>query len=398
MARQRDLGAVRAAELLKNGFALGIDEQEIWDHPDGGVPEVPLDELVARVESALRRFTPDLVVELLARERRHRPPGSHAHRARDGDRGEAPRRGGRGAALARVRAHAAPRARAPRRRARPPRRGGHARRDAPHARRESAPSCAAGRSTPRSATSCARPTACPRECSTGSGTRSCTRSSSSPDEARRARRVRVPRPARLAALRRGAGAGAARGGRRGRGARVSARAARGRAASTRASSSPIARSRRASKPCTARARFDAVLAHNAEAALVALALRARLRLPVVYVAHTLWAEEMGDVAAACPGVARAAGVALDRALARVADAVLALTEPARRALAPFARGPVAHRAARPRAGAAPGAGRDRRRVRAPRPRARRLRALRGQPRPLPGPRRARRRAARSASP
>ena len=86
--------------------------------------------------------------------------------------------------------------------------------------------------------------------------------------------------------------------------------------------------------------FDAVLAHNAEAALVALALRARLRLPVVYVAHTLWAEEMGTWLPV-PGVARAAGVALDRALARAADGVLALTEPARRALAPFARGPVA---------------------------------------------------------
>jgi glycosyltransferase involved in cell wall biosynthesis len=87
-------------------------------------------------------------------------------------------------------------------------------------------------------------------------------------------------------------------------------------------------------------RFDAVLAHNAEAALVALALRARLRLPVVYVAHTLWAEEL-ETWLPVPGVARAAGAALDRALARAADAVLVLTEPARRALAPIARGPVA---------------------------------------------------------
>lgn len=62
VARQRDLGAVRTAELLKNGFALGIDEQEIWDHPDGGVPGVPLDALVAQVEDAMRRHAPDLVV------------------------------------------------------------------------------------------------------------------------------------------------------------------------------------------------------------------------------------------------------------------------------------------------------------------------------------------------
>lgn len=62
IARQRDLGEIRHAELLKNGFALGIDEQEVWTYPDGGVPDVPLDELVARIEQALRRHAPDLVV------------------------------------------------------------------------------------------------------------------------------------------------------------------------------------------------------------------------------------------------------------------------------------------------------------------------------------------------
>ena len=85
--------------------------------------------------------------------------------------------------------------------------------------------------------------------------------------------------------------------------------------------------------------FDAVLAHNAEAALVALALRRRLGLPVVYVAHTLWAEEL-HAWAPLPG-SGGLGAALDRALARAADAVLVLSEPARRSLAPAARGPVA---------------------------------------------------------
>jgi LmbE family N-acetylglucosaminyl deacetylase len=62
VARQRDLGAVREAELLKNGFALGVDEQEVWRYPDGKLPDVPLDELVARVEEAVQRYRPDLVV------------------------------------------------------------------------------------------------------------------------------------------------------------------------------------------------------------------------------------------------------------------------------------------------------------------------------------------------
>jgi len=91
------------------------------------------------------------------------------------------------------------------------------------------------------------------------------------------------------------------------------------------------------------ARFDAVLAHNAEAALLALALRPWLRVPVVYIAHTLWSAELG---AHLPGqrvlslAARAPGAALDRLLARRADATLALSRAAERALRPHARGPL----------------------------------------------------------
>ncbi|MBX3493402.1 MAG: PIG-L family deacetylase [Parvibaculum sp.] len=62
VCRQSELGIIRKAEALKNGFALGIDDQEVWDYPDGGLPDVPADELVARVADAIKRYRPDLVV------------------------------------------------------------------------------------------------------------------------------------------------------------------------------------------------------------------------------------------------------------------------------------------------------------------------------------------------
>ena len=92
--------------------------------------------------------------------------------------------------------------------------------------------------------------------------------------------------------------------------------------------------------------FDAVLAHNAEAAACALAARRWLRRPVVYVAHTLWRHELGAWAPAAlarggaPVLARLGG-RLDAALARRADAVIALSRAAADALAPHARGPLA---------------------------------------------------------
>lgn len=62
VARQQDLGIVRKAEALKNGFALGIDDQEVWDYPDGGVPEIPMEEIVARVVAKIEADKPDMVV------------------------------------------------------------------------------------------------------------------------------------------------------------------------------------------------------------------------------------------------------------------------------------------------------------------------------------------------
>jgi glycosyltransferase involved in cell wall biosynthesis len=88
--------------------------------------------------------------------------------------------------------------------------------------------------------------------------------------------------------------------------------------------------------------FDAILAHNAEAAGLALAARPWLRAPVVYVAHTLWCHEL-----ACYGPPRwraaldRLGRAVDGAVARSADAVLAVSREGARALSPRARGPAA---------------------------------------------------------
>lgn len=62
VARQQDLGIVRKAEALMNGFALGIDDQEVWDYADGGVPEASLDEIVARVSDKIATLQPELVV------------------------------------------------------------------------------------------------------------------------------------------------------------------------------------------------------------------------------------------------------------------------------------------------------------------------------------------------
>ncbi len=108
--------------------------------------------------------------------------------------------------------------------------------------------------------------------------------------------------------------------------------------------------------CARRRRFDAVLAHNAEAALVALTARPTLRVPVVYVAHTLLRHELSSyVPAALAGSASALGAWLDATFARRADAVIALSREAEQRLAANARGPVARIAPALSPGAPPSA-------------------------------------------
>ncbi|MEZ4219181.1 MAG: glycosyltransferase [Myxococcota bacterium] len=89
-------------------------------------------------------------------------------------------------------------------------------------------------------------------------------------------------------------------------------------------------------------RFDLALAHNAEAALVAMAARACTGLRFVYVAHTLLERELSAYApSSLAPAADAAGRALDRLVAGAADGVVALARQSERVLARAARGPLA---------------------------------------------------------
>lgn len=62
IARQRDLALIRTAEVLKSGYALGLDEQEVWGFPDSGLSGVDFEWLASRVAEAMDRYKPDLVV------------------------------------------------------------------------------------------------------------------------------------------------------------------------------------------------------------------------------------------------------------------------------------------------------------------------------------------------
>jgi len=87
--------------------------------------------------------------------------------------------------------------------------------------------------------------------------------------------------------------------------------------------------------------FDAVLAHNSEAALASLLVRPLLQRPVAYVAHTILAHELETYAAPrFAPILRRIGARIDRHVARRADAVIALARAGERALSQHARGPV----------------------------------------------------------
>jgi glycosyltransferase involved in cell wall biosynthesis len=92
--------------------------------------------------------------------------------------------------------------------------------------------------------------------------------------------------------------------------------------------------------------FDVALAHNAEAAVVAIAARPFTGVPVVYVAHTILRHELSAYAppSTRPAWKRridAVGGGIDRFIARHADGILALSEDASSLLSPDARCEIA---------------------------------------------------------
>ena len=87
--------------------------------------------------------------------------------------------------------------------------------------------------------------------------------------------------------------------------------------------------------------FDVAFAHNAEAAMIALAGRAVLKTPVIYVAHTILRHELSAYGAdAIDFILANLGGMVDRFIGRHADGIVALCNDAKRDLGSIARGPV----------------------------------------------------------
>ena len=87
-----------------------------------------------------------------------------------------------------------------------------------------------------------------------------------------------------------------------------------------------------------RSPFDVVIAHNAEAAVVALAARPRIRIPVLYVAHTILQHELSAYASVrWRSFLDPVGGAIDAWICRHANGIVALSEDARAQLRRHAR-------------------------------------------------------------
>lgn len=62
VSRIEDLGTIRHAELLKNGYAIGLTSQDVWEYRDGGLGEADFEAYVERIMERMREYRPDLVV------------------------------------------------------------------------------------------------------------------------------------------------------------------------------------------------------------------------------------------------------------------------------------------------------------------------------------------------
>ncbi len=62
ISRTEELGIIRHAEVLKNGYALGVKEQLVWDYPDGGLADANYEKYVARLKNQISLWQPDLIV------------------------------------------------------------------------------------------------------------------------------------------------------------------------------------------------------------------------------------------------------------------------------------------------------------------------------------------------
>lgn len=62
ISRIEDLGVIRHAEVLKSGWALGVEEQLVWDYPDGRLREADFELYVERLVAQMREWRPDLIV------------------------------------------------------------------------------------------------------------------------------------------------------------------------------------------------------------------------------------------------------------------------------------------------------------------------------------------------
>jgi N-acetylglucosamine malate deacetylase 2 len=75
-----DLHAVRTAELAQASRALGLEDVELYDYPDGQLCAVPVDELADQVEAAALRHNSDLLVVFDEGGVTGHPDHSHATR------------------------------------------------------------------------------------------------------------------------------------------------------------------------------------------------------------------------------------------------------------------------------------------------------------------------------